>query len=156
MGMNKYTHIGIYVKIPKIKKAVTRNVLVDTFGNETNNKFDPNTGKENFLKPITEDKVNSPTPYPNCDASELVWEIGGFSEDAFYEGEGLSTKTHEIFLCNDMNLGFDEYDVDISFKGLNVLSDLENFKKKYKLLIEFWEEEYGSVIIDYGAVNYWS
>lgn len=158
MGMDKYTHIGPYIQVPKINKAVTRIVRVDARGKETKFQFDPNTGKENLMSSITEDIINRPYPYPDGDDAAIeAWNASGIREDAFFQGEGLETRTHEIFLCNDMEFDFDDdEDIYASFLDLNPASELENFKEKYKAVIEYWEKEYGPVIVDYGIVSYWS
>lgn len=153
MGMNKYTHIGPFLKIPKVQKDVTRTIRVTESGKEVKDghKFDPVTGKEYATKKIVENVINSPRTYGD-DQHYPEFEKLGLDEDTFWEPEGCGTKTHAIFIPNK---GAFREDAIISFKGLNVFDELNKFNTEHDAYIQYYRKVYGPIIIDYGLVEYW-
>ena len=47
MGTYFSTYIGCYLKVPTEIVSVNKQIYKDKFGQQTDNKFDPDTGKEN-------------------------------------------------------------------------------------------------------------
>ena len=160
MGMNKYTHIGPYLLVPNLRKLVTRVVRVDNMGNEMEEgfKFDPVTGKAYDTVTITENKINRPCVWGDDEHYEK-FEALGLDEDTFacvtsFHPERYEIKTHSIFLVGED--AFKDDDEPTSMIGLDVNSELEKFKVKFKKYIDFFEECYGPVIVVYGVVPYWN
>jgi len=154
MGMDKYTHIGPYLMIPRVKKDVVRTIRVDKSGQEVNTgyNFDPVTGEEYATKHIIENVINEPRTYGD-DEHYPEFEGLGLDEDEFWEPDGSGTKTHTIFIPNESNFQDDDL---ISLKGLDVGDELSKFISKYVKYIQYYEKVYGPIIVDYGVVQYWS
>ena len=153
MGMDKYTYIGPYLMIPKVKKDVVRIIRVDKSGQEVNTgyNFDPVTGEEYATKKIVENVINSPRTYGD-DEHYPEFEKLGLNEDEFWEPDS-GTKTHVIFIASESD--FHDEDL-ISLKDLDVGDELSKFISKYANYIQYYEKVYGPIIVDYGVIQYWS
>ena len=154
MGMDKYTHIGAFLMIPKLRKNIKRTIRVNASGKEVKggHKFDPVSGKEYQVIEVVENIENRPRTYGD-DEHYPEFEKLGLEEDAFWEPEGCGTKKHCIFLAEDSL--FKEREIQ-SLKGLDVDDELSKFIAKHAAYIQYYEKVYGPIIVDYGIVEYWA
>jgi len=150
MGVSHSVYIGPALMVPKRTGPIDRDVRVDETGKETNNKFDPSTGRENKIITKTEVITQEPDAWIDED-SEL-------NEDEFWSPEYCGDKNTNIFLCNSGSYNIDSDDGGgwQSISKLNIPAVLLVFKIKYKKYIEYYENKYGPIKIDYIAIGYWS
>ena len=149
MVMNKYTYIGPALMVPKRTGPVTRDVIIDESGRETQNVFNPVTGEKYRVTQTTEVKTQQPDAYIDDEGS-------GLDEDTLWTPEFCGTEDTAIFLCNNGTFTLDDGDEFLSLADLNIPELLEAFKKKYKHYIDYYEIQYGPIKIDYAAICYWS
>jgi hypothetical protein len=150
MGVNKYTYVGPILRVPIEKGPVTRNFRVDDDGRETENIFNPATGKEYGTITKTETITQRPDAYIDSDDEGAE----GLEEDAFTQPEYCEENGCAIFLSN---YGHDSDDTVIKSMGdLNIPEELDRFRIKWKKHLDYFEKLYGPITLDYAVVSYWS
>lgn len=152
MGTRNSTYVGIYLEIPFLKGTVTESFYVSpTSGKRQKAKFDAQTGVRNLDKTETSVVYIEPTP--------CIEDVEGLCVDEFfrpaYTGGG---KRIETFILsgdrNKFNVGVwgDLFNVDLS--SLNIPQLIEEFKVEYKGYLDYYTQEYETVNIKFGVVEY--
>lgn len=150
MGYDKYTQLGVYIKIPKVIKGIQVEYYVDSEGRETPYKFNPETGQENQLKYRKENKEQRISAYIDDDNSLI--------EDMFFSPEFLEVDNSVIFLLNKHDKTFvietEEVGLTQLPETMNIPSLIQMFKEEYKEYLDYYENKYDNLEIGFGLINY--
>lgn len=157
--MSQSTHIGVFLKFQEGDVEIKTTVLKSPetgkeFPLHGDVKFCPTSGKELVEHVNTKMEKLQVQGYMEDD-------IEGLDEDTFWSPEGVST----ILIPNEtsedipfMSKGFGSYDSGghIDLTDVDVQDTIEKFKQKYDAYIKYYEAQYGSLEVKFGAVSYWS
>ena len=152
MGVDRGTHIGIYLELPHIKTTVVEKFYVSpTTGKKQKNRFDENTGVENILKTQNVEQYIEPMSYITDDDS--------LGEDEFwtpaYSGGGKRIQTFLLNARTKYNKSFDDTDVfNYDLASVDIPKLIEDFKQEYKPYLEYYTNKGYEYEVKFGVVNY--
>jgi len=157
MGMEFSVYVGCYIEFPQGKVEVKKYCLESPKTNERFDisgdvKFCPKTGVE--LKRVEEvyEEFLDPCPYIEDDVFGSDGNL--LQEDAFTIAESL----RGVFLPNGKGYGVSSYGDELTkdLSGLDIKSEINNFKEEYKDYLGYYREKYGEFQVKFGVVGYWS
>ena len=152
MGISNSTYVGIYLEIPFLKGTVTESFYVSpTSGKRQKNKFDAQTGVRNLDKTETSVVNIEPTPW--------IEDVEGLCVDEFfdpeYHGGGKNIRTFILNGRNKFNLNdYDDEVFNVDLSSVNIPQLIEEFKVEYKGYLDYYTQEYETVNIKFGVVEY--
>jgi hypothetical protein len=150
MGIYYRSYIGPFLRIPITWKSKIKKVLINKNGNETSNKFNPLTGEEHkFEERVFTEIVR---PYPDIEDETR----NDLDDNAFYYAS-VSEK-EALFIPNstsDSILGDvdTEWEFEKSLVNIDPEEEIIKFRVKYKKYLEYYEEVYGNLKIDFGIIR---